>query len=359
MDLTTPQLRNLRISLRLIAFGIGAGLFFVILADGVGDIYPLTNGAIIGFLIAVAASVFELYIYEKSIRKQRFIIVFLTRSLFYLILILTIIVLETGIARMIKEDLDFRGLMQNEPYNQYLLGGKFIAAVFYTFALVVIINFTRQISRKLGHGVMISLITGKNYYPKEHEKIFMFLNIPDSDRIVDQIGRMNFHRFINEIVYDITPPILSNYGIIYQYVEDEMVVNWSMKEGIRNAYCIRCYFDIIDKLYEQREKYVKLYGITPIFNAALHCGTVVKGEIGFIRTEIVYHGDVLNTTSRILETCKRHKNEMLISSQLLDWINLPVIYRSKKCGDITLRGKKEPMELFTIEEIDVKLIAFN
>ncbi len=359
MNLTAPQLRNLRISLRLIAFGIGAGLFFVILADGVGEIYPLVNGAIIGFLIAFAASVFELYIYEKSIRKQRFIIVFLTRSLFYLILILTIILLETGIARMIKEDLDFKALMQNEAYIQYLFGGKFIAAVFYTFALVVIINFTRQISRKLGHGVMISLITGKNYYPKEHEKIFMFLNIPESDRIVDQIGRMNFHRFINEIVYDITLPILSNYGIIYQYVEDEMVVNWSIKEGIRNAYCIRCYFDIKDKLYEQREKYLKVYGITPTFNAALHCGTVVKGEIGFIKSEIVYHGDVLNTTSRILGACSNLEKEMLVSSQLLELIKIPVIYQSHKCGDIALRGKKEPMELFTITEIDVKSMAFN
>lgn len=359
MDITTPQRRKLRISLRLIALGIGAGLFFVMLSDGVDEIFPLINGAIIGFLIAILASVFELHIYERRIRHQRFIVVLVTRTLFYLLMIISVFVLEIGMARMIKEDLDLAGLMQNEAFLHYLYGGEFVASIFYTLALAVIINFSRQVSRKLGHGVLMSLITGRYYHPSEHEKIFMFLNVPDSDRLVNQIGRMSFHRFINDIVYDITLPILSNYGIIYQYVEDEMVVVWSMKEGIRNAYCVRCYFDIKDKLCEQREKYIKLYGITPTFHAALHCGAVVKGEIGFIKSEIVYHGDVLNTTSRILGACSHLENEMLISSQLLELIKMPVIYQIEKCGNIELKGKKEPMELFTIQEIDVKSMAFS
>lgn len=359
MALNTRQQRKLRISLRLIAFGIGAGLFFVILSDGLSEWFPIRNGIIIGFLIAVLASIFELNIYEKRIRKQQFIVVLVTRSLFYLIMIFAIIILEIGMARMIKEDLDLAGLMQNEDFREYIYGGEFIASVFYTLALVVIINFTRQISRKLGHGVMSSLITGKNYHPKEQEKIFMFLNIPASNVIIDRIGRMNFHRFINEIVYDITLPILNNFGIIYQYVEDEMVIFWRMKEGIRNAHAIRCYFEIKDKIHEQREKYIKKYGVVPIFNAALHCGKVVKGEIGFIKSEIVYHGDVMNTTSRILHACSKIENEILVSGQLMDLIELPVIYKTKKCGDISLKGKKEPMELFTIEEMDLKAMAFS
>lgn len=359
MALTAQQRRKLRISLRLIAFGISAGLFFVLLSDGVGDWYPLVNGAIIGFLIAVLTSVFELNIYENIIRKRPFIFVFIIRTMFYLIMILTIIVLEIGIARMLKEDLDIAGLLENESFRNYIFGGEFIVSVFYTLALVVIINFTRLMSRKLGHGVLTSFITGKYHHPVTQEKIFMFLNIPSTHVIIDLIGRLNFHRFINDIVFDVTLPILSNYGIIYHYVEDEMVVTWKMNDGMKNAHAVRCYFDIKDKLHEHKEKYLKKYGISPVFHAALHCGEVVKGEIGFIKSEIVYHGDVMNTTSRILGTCSKTENSLLVSSSIMELLELPAIYRARKCGDIKLKGKKEPMQLYTIEEIDLKEMAFG
>lgn len=359
MALTAQQHRKLRISFRLIVFGISAGLFFVILSDGVGDWYPLVNGAIIGFLLAVLTSIFELNIYENIIRKRPFIVVFIIRTMFYLIMILTIIILEIGLARMLKEDLNLDGLLKNEAFRNYLYGGEFVASVFYTLALVVIINFTRLISRKLGHGVLSSLITGKYYHPVIQEKIFMFLNIPSTHVIIDLIGRLNFHRLINDIVFDVTLPILSNYGVIYHYVEDEMVVTWKMSDGIKNSHAVRCYFDIKDKLHENKEKYIKKYGISPFFHAALHCGEVVKGEIGFIKSEIVYHGDVMNTTSRILDTCSKTENSLLVSSSIMELFELPPIYRAGKCGDINLKGKKEPMPLYTIEEIDLKEMAFN
>ena len=359
MFLTALQKRKLRISLKLIAFGICAGIFFVLLSDGADELYPILNGAIIGLLIAVIASIFEFYLYERSIRQHRFITVLIIRSLFYLFIILTIMVAEIGIARMIKEKISVSELLKHEAFNYYLFGGEFMSSFFYTLALVIIINFSRQISRKLGHGVITSLITGRYYHPREQEKVFMFLNIPSSQAIIDQITRMNFHLFINEIVYDITLPILSNNGIIYQYVEDEIVIVWNYNSGTVNATSIRCFFDLKDKIHEQREKYLRKYGVYPSFKAAIHCGQVVKGEIGYIKTEIVYHGDVMNTTSRILDACHKMDKEIIISNNFLEAINLPVIYESTKCGDIQLKGKKDPMELFTIEEIDIKSMAFK
>jgi adenylate cyclase len=355
-----PQFkRKIRISLRLIAFGICAGLFFVVLSDGTDDWYPLVNGATIGFLIAVLTSIFELQVYEKRIRKQSFIVVLAIRSSFYFFSIVAIIICEIGVARMLKDNIGFSELMKNEAFNNYIFGGEFVTSVFYTFALVVLINFHRQISRKLGDDVFNSMITGKNYHPRETEKIFMFLNIPSSAVIINEIGRMKFHQFINEIAHDITLPILSNYGKIYQYVEDEMVILWKVNEGIKNANIVRCYFDIKDKINERKEIYIKKYGIVPKIKAALHYGTVVKGEIGLIRSEVVYHGDVMNTTSRILEACRNQDNELLVSAELMQLIELPPIYSSEKCSDIKLRSKKEPMELYKIAEKDLQKMSFG
>jgi adenylate cyclase len=36
----------------------------------------------------------------------------------------------------------------------------------------------------------------------------------------------------------------------------------------------------------------------------MHGGAVTAGEIGIVRKEIVYSGDVLNTTARIQAECK-------------------------------------------------------
>ena len=91
MSFTEPQRRKLGVSLRFIAFGICAGLFFVLLSDGFSDWYPIRNGIIIGFLIAAFAAIFELNFYEKRIRKHRFIVIFLIRSIFYLIIIVAVI----------------------------------------------------------------------------------------------------------------------------------------------------------------------------------------------------------------------------------------------------------------------------
>jgi adenylate cyclase len=38
----------------------------------------------------------------------------------------------------------------------------------------------------------------------------------------------------------------------------------------------------------------------PEFKGALHGGNVVVSEVGKYKSEIAYHGDVLNTTSRML-----------------------------------------------------------
>ena len=359
MNLTPNLKRKLRVSFKLITFGITAGLFFVMFADGFSSWYPFLNGAVIGFLIAVIASIFELFIYENSVRKKPFISVLIIRSLFYMFFITIIFVGEIGIARMIKENLDVASLIQNEAFNEFLFGGRFTTSFFYTFTIVIIINFTRQISRKLGDNVFFSLITGSYYQPKELNKIFMFINIPNSNKIIDKIGRLEFHQIINEIVYDITLPILSNYGIIYQYVEGEMVITWEMKDGLNNSNAIRCFFDIKDTIQEKKENYFNKYRVTPDFKAALHCGKVVKGEIGFFKSEIVYHGDVLNTTSRILGACNKMNNELLISEQLFKLIKIPIIYTSSKCGSTKLKGKKEQLELISIKEMDSKSISFS
>jgi adenylate cyclase len=239
----------------------------------------------------------------------------------------------------------------NKEFNEYVYGGEFITSVFYALALVAFVNFNYEINRKLGQGVLLSLITGRYHHPREVEKVFLFINLSNARQIIKQIGRMQFHEFINEVIYDITTPIITRRGVIYHYVDNEMVIKWKKTEGIRNANAIHCFFEIRERLAENQSNYLKRYGMVPEVNGAVHVGPVVKGEIGMIRSEIVYHGDTMNTTSRILEKCKSFSTDIIASSQLLEMISLPGNYTPIKCQDSLLRGKNTLVELFAVRQI--------
>ena len=51
------------------------------------------------------------------------------------------------------------------------------------------------------------------------------------------------------------------------------------------------------KLYQDR------FGLVPSFKAGIHIGKVTTGEIGKIKRDIIFTGDVLNTAARIQGLC--------------------------------------------------------
>jgi len=75
-----------------------------------------------------------------------------------------------------------------------------------------------------------------------------------------------------------------------------------------------------------KNKYLDLYGVYPEFKAGLHAGKVVVTWIGDIKKEIVYHGDVLNTTSRLEAECNRYNQTLLVSEFILIvWNYRPIL----------------------------------
>jgi adenylate cyclase len=77
----------------------------------------------------------------------------------------------------------------------------------------------------------------------------------------------------------------------------------------------------------------------------MHCGTVIAGEVGIIKRDITYSGDVLNTTSRILNKCGEFKEEVIASSDLLLELHFLKDYVTKPLGAIKLRGKEKEVLL--------------
>ncbi|HET8735052.1 MAG TPA: adenylate/guanylate cyclase domain-containing protein, partial [Pricia sp.] len=168
------------------------------------------------------------------------------------------------------------------------------------FFIVIFTQLMLQVNSKFGHRTFWNIIRGRYNTPKAEKRIFMFLDINDSTTMAEALGDETYHALLKDFFSDITDPILENKGNIYQYVGDEVVIAWDYKDGLEKAHCLHCFFDIKLAIAKKKGTYLHRYGLVPSFKAGIHSGRVIAGEVGIVKRDITYSGDVLNTTSRIL-----------------------------------------------------------
>jgi len=200
--------------------------------------------------------------------------------------------------------------------------------------------FMLQVYDKFGPGIMMKFITGQYFHPKEETRIFMFLDMRSSTSVAEQIGNEAYFLLLRDCIALLTPAIIESQGEIFQYVGDEIVISWSPKRGFKNSNCLRCYDDIQKRLNAAAPVFTNKYGLAPKFKAGLHSGLVIAGEIGEIKKDIVYSGDVLNTTARIQGLCNEYNEDFLASSDALSQMTEHKMFSFIPIGDIELRGRQ-------------------
>ena len=216
--------------------------------------------------------------------------------------------------------------------------------------ITIITLIALLVNDKYGPGVFVSFLLGKYFHPQREERVFMFLDLRGSTSIAEHLSEDRYFNFLKDAYKDATPAILDSHGEIYQYVGDEIVVSWKREKGAENANALRCYFDILGRIKARATYYQETYsGRVPDFKAGLHFGFVMAGEIGIVKRDIAYSGDVLNTTSRIQSKCNELNVNILLSKYLLEMLgSLPPNFQPKEVGAIALRGKEQSMVLYTV-----------
>ncbi len=230
----------------------------------------------------------------------------------------------------------FKTFLKDTSHTKALISWSFVVAI---------TQLLLQVNSKFGQSNFWNIIRGKYNRPKEEKRIFMFLDINSSTTIAENLGDEKYHSLLKDFFSDITTPILENRGSIYQYVGDEVIIAWNYKDGIQNLHCVNCFFDMKIYLDKKREKYMLAYGLLPTFKAGIHCGSVIAGEVGIIKRDITYSGDVLNTTSRILSKCGELNEEVIASADLLSEMQHIENYITRPLGAIKLRGKEKEVLL--------------
>lgn len=238
------------------------------------------------------------------------------------------------------------GTQGMEAVSLYLLQGTFVRDFILVAAVSVILVGVLQAGQLHRWRDVFSFVLGRYHRPKEVELVFMFLDLTSSTRIAAELGDLKYSAFLQDFFYDLNLAVMKWRGDVYQYVGDEIVVTWPLDVGVKQGRCIECFLAAQEEIRSRREDYTQRYGICPEFRGGLHGGTGVVTWVGEMRKTIVYHGDVLNTTARVLEHCKDSGYDLVITQELLNQTDVPSHIALSDLGHVSLRGKDHPIHLF-------------
>lgn len=270
--------------------------------------------------------------------------VLLRSGLYFIIFILLICLGILGFSFFDKQELTFR-----EQFS-FLFSEEMILVLCYCFIVVFQINFVKEVDTKFGPGNLLKMLLGSFHKPKEEDRIFMFLDLKSSTTIAEKLGHLKYSQLIQDCFSDLK--VISKYKAeIYQYVGDEAVMTWTLKNGLAESNCLGAFYRFKWCLQARSEYYQDSYGLVPQFKAGLNVGSVVVAEVGEEKREIAYHGDTINTAARIQSECGKQEEEILISNELCALLTPNDNYEFISKGEVQLKGKFQKTRIHAVREV--------
>jgi adenylate cyclase len=301
-----------------------------------------TNSLISGFVLGLTLGLFDL-MGSKQVNKKRrsFGILVISKTIIYLIILILITFFSAWIQSGSLE------LAKGYVVSKISFGNTlaFIIAAF-------LYHFFKQMNRKFGPGTLIKYLTGKYFNPIEENRIFMFLDLKSSTTIAEKLSHILYSKLIQDCFSELTVPVINHKAEIYQYVGDEAVITWGKGNGLDNASCINFYFSFINRLEDKKDYFLNTYGVFPKFKAGISLGFVTVAEVGELKTEIAYHGDVLNTASRIQGYCNKLNKQLLVSESLANELEKYKHIEIQPVGEVELKGKEGKSKIYSIDKLE-------
>lgn len=308
---------------------------------------PLIVRAISAGLLIIGSVLFFEILFKHRFMQRRFLYLVLVRSIFYTFIITLWLIIINGVWFIINQGVPFQ-----QELIQYLNDDMYWINLISIFSIVILAVGLGQINKLHRRGELIDFVLGKYHTPREVDRIFCFIDLKGSTTIAEKLGHFGFASFLKDYYSDITEALRETNARIYQYVGDEVVLSWSFKKGLENNNIINCFFKMRKIIDDVKQKYIAKYGVCPEFKAGMHGGQVIVTWIGELKKEIVYIGDVLNTTARIQEDCKRLSKDFLISEDLLSRIPDLEKVKASFVEETIPRGKEKSVKLYSLEILE-------
>lgn len=354
MKSTTKSWTMLKECLQIIGLWTLAFLFYIFMAYSMVDasnfasqdltvfefiLFELWGALCLGFFMGTSLFLMQEYAYPHFFRRYGLLLTVTVQSLFFLIVCLAslLIVFELNKARHIRIDdlvvptVDLKWLFS---FTIYCL----ISHIFITLFL--------GFRRRLGKHYFKSLLRGNYRIPVIEYRVFMFLDMYSSTTTAEETGHYNYSLLLQECFSDLAEQLLDHEAEVYQYVGDEAVLTWKVNEDFDRSKCTKLYEAFSGRLLQKQQSYRERFGLLPRFKASVNEGLVTVAEVGQIKTEIAYHGDVLSTAARVRDLCNSYNSDLLLTDSFFDQLPSTVQMGYTAVETTLLRGKRKPVTVY-------------
>lgn len=337
--LTALQRDRNRLYLRIVAVSATVGLVYgaFLSQEGLSAWTSMGMGMANGAGIAAAIGAIEIYLLREGSSMKRllrlpFLAVVLLKTAAYAAIVSLFIVGLPWLAGASRLD---RHAM--------------LVAIGFGMAMTLIVVVTLQAAGLVGRRTFRNLVLGRYRRPRAERRFFLFVDVVGSTAIAERLGAMQAHLFLAAVFSATAEAVAAARGEIYQYVGDEIVVTWTEEEGLPQARPLRCLADMRAALAAAAPEFRARFGAEPQLRAALHLGEVIAGEVGEQRRAIVYHGDVMNTASRLEQATRDAGVRFIVSDAALSALGPPAGFSCRDLGELELRGRRQPIRAWAVE----------
>lgn len=365
MPISPQSIRKIKKIVPYAIIWLVAGVLYALIERGLlgnTTIYPSTGNiyefktsflsvTIGSALMGIIFGLLEVTICKDIFKNKSFGVKIILKTHLYVMMVFIFLTLLTITTNSIQMDLPFYHADVGQSFIQFVSNFAFWSVVIYSGAFIFFGLFVAEVIDNLGMHAISNFFLGRYQHPKVEERIFMFLDMKSSTTIAEQLGHILYYKLLNAYYEDMTNAIVETEAEIYQYVGDEIVLSWNLDDGIKFLNCIRCFFMIKEQIAFKSDNYIKAYGVVPEFKAGLHMGKVTTGEIGVIKKDILFTGDVLNTSARIQGMCNGLSSEILISEDLKEKLQFDHHYQLNDMGQFELRGKDQKVGLYSVDMV--------
>jgi adenylate cyclase len=214
--------------------------------------------------------------------------------------------------------------------------------------ITVLLVLLRHAAQIVGERSFRDIMSGRYHRPRAEERFFLFVDVVGSTPVAERLGPLAVHRYLDRVFQVASDAVDTHDGEVFQYVGDEMVVTWTVEEGRIEARPLACLFAVESALCLEARTFEREFGTVPTIRAALHAGEVVTGEIGGSRRAIVFHGDVMNVTSRIESATRTLARNYLVSEVALARMQDCGRYALEDLGPQRLRGREGLIRVYGV-----------
>jgi adenylate cyclase len=184
---------------------------------------------------------------------------------------------------------------------------------------------------------------------KEAEVSILFCDIRSFTTISESQEAMVTFKWLNALFSELSQEITNHHGFIDKFLGDALMAVFD-RPDCHAQDAIIASINMQKKLITFNNKRQQYHLQEPIkIGTGIHSGKVLIGTIGSqSRMDSTVIGDVVNTAARLEELTKKYQCSIVVSEEVITQLNQPHLFRYSCLDQVTLRGKKQPIEIYQI-----------